>query len=129
MYCVVSYMKTEAAVQTDVRLELSQRGVRVWRNNVGVLQDKDGRHVRFGLANESTRVNKEIKSSDLIGITPITITQDMVGKTIGVFTSYEIKKEGWKYTGNGRELAQAAWINLVQGLGGIARFISSVSQL
>jgi hypothetical protein len=122
-------MKSEAAVQTDVRLELSRRGVRVWRNNVGVLQDKDGRYIRFGLANDSRKVNENFKSSDLIGITPVTITPDMVGQTIGVFTSYEIKHEGWKFTQSGRHKAQAAWLMLVNSLGGIGRFITSVNDL
>ena len=40
------------------------------------------RAIKYGLA---------VGSSDLIGITPIKITEDMVGKTIGVFTGVEVK--------------------------------------
>lgn len=122
-------MKSEAAVQTDIRIETSRRGARLWRNNVGALQDASGRFVRYGLANESKRMNETLKSSDLIGITPIVITPEMVGHTIGVFTSYEVKHEGWKYTGTGREKAQAAWLTLINKLGGIGKFISSLQEI
>lgn len=122
-------MKSEAAVQTEVRLETCKKGVRLWRNNVGALQDASGRYVRYGLANESKKINDVIKSSDLIGITPTVITPDMVGQTVGIFTSYEVKHEGWKYSGSPREQAQAAWLTLVKNLGGIAAFVSSLDDL
>jgi hypothetical protein len=126
---MVEVMKSEAAVQTDIRLEASRRGARLWRNNVGALPGPSGIPVRYGLANESKRMNEAIKSSDLIGITPVVITQEMVGRTLGVFTSYEVKQEGWKFTGSKREVAQAAWIRLVKAFGGYARFVSDVSNL
>lgn len=116
---------SESAIQMAVRLEASQKGARLWRNNSGGLYDETGRFIRFGLANDSEKLNKEIKSSDLIGITPVLITQDLVGCTIGQFTSYEIKKGGWKYSGSDREIAQLRWIQLVVALGGRAAFVSS----
>jgi len=122
-------VKSEAEVTVDVRLALSKRGVRCWRNNCGAVTTDDNRHIRFGLGNESASLNKQIKSSDIIGITPVVITQEMVGTTVGVFTSYELKHEGWRYTGSGRQAAQNAWLNLVQSLGGIARFITAVQDL
>lgn len=117
---------SEASIQQRLRLWASKRGVRLWRNNVGVLKDERGVPVRYGLANESKAMNQNIKSSDLIGITPVTVTPDMVGKTLGVFTAYECKAEDWSYRANKREIAQLKWLELIQSLGGIAQFINSV---
>lgn len=119
----------EQDLQSLVLVESSKRGTRMWRNNVGCLQNKEGRYIRYGLCNSSKKLNKVLKSSDLVGITPIVITSDMVGQTVGVFTSYEIKRPGWKYSGCGREAAQEAWLTLVRSLGGIARFISDIGDL
>jgi hypothetical protein len=115
---------SEAAVQQQVRLEASRRGLRLWRNNNGATFDESGRMIRYGLANDSAALSKRIKSSDLIGITPHVILAMDVGRTVGVFTSYEVKRSGWRYAGTAREVAQAAWISLVVSLGGIAKFIS-----
>ena len=109
---------SEAAVQQRVRIAESRNGVRLWRNNVGVLRDSRGVPVRFGLCNDSPALNKRLKSADLIGITPVSIG----GQVVGVFTSIEVKRPGWKYTGTGREKAQLAWAQLVVALGGIAKF-------
>ena len=113
---------TEVVNQQKVRMKACKRGARLWRNNVGVLYDEKGRPVRFGLANDSASMNKQVKSSDLIGITPHKITLEDVGKTVGIFTSIEAKRDTWKYTGTAREVAQYTWIKLVISLGGIAKF-------
>lgn len=113
---------SEAAVQQQIRITASQRGWRLWRNNVGVLRDERGVPVRYGLANESAAVNATIKSADLIGIRPVLITQDMVGTVIGQFVSVECKREGWHYTGTKREVAQQRWAEMVRALGGHACF-------
>ena len=105
-----------------VRLRASQRGDRLWRNNNGAGTLSNGSFVRWGLANETEAMNRSLKSSDLIGIRPVTITPEMVGRTIGQFVSRECKRSGWKYRGTPRELAQKAWIDLVNTLGGDAAF-------
>ena len=112
---------SESSVQTRVRLEASRMGARLWRNNSGV-DTSEGKHVRYGLSNESTQMNAVCKSSDLIGIKPIVITQVMVGSTIGQFMAREVKKGDWHYTGIPREVAQLKFLEIVNGLGGDGRF-------
>ena len=121
--------KSEAAITQRVRLKASQKGARLWRNNVGVWMDERGVPVRYGLCNESAAMNKQLKSSDLIGITPVLIAPQHVGQTLGVFTAYELKAGNWKHSGNKREQAQFNYINLVSSMGGIAKFINSEDQL
>jgi len=114
--------KSEAWAKQKIRLNASKIGVRLWVNNVGVLFNEGGRPVRYGLANDSKGLNSQLKSSDLIGITPCRITPQDVGRMVGIFTSVEVKRPGWKYTGEGRETPQLGWINLIVSLGGIAAF-------
>jgi len=121
--------RSEGYVQSAVRLEASQKGMRLFRNNVGVLPDRNGRPVRFGLANDSPAMNDALKSGDLIGIRRVVITQEHVGYAIGQFVSRECKTEGWQYTGTEREIAQRAWMNLVVSLGGDAAFATKVGTL
>lgn len=112
----------EASIQSLVRLEAARRGWQLWRNNVGVLLDAKGRPVRYGLANDSKQVNANIKSADLIGIRPVLITPDMVGKVIGQFVSRECKESHWKYNPRDtRDVAQGRWAALVNSLGGDAK--------
>ncbi len=125
---VISDAKSEAFVQSGEMINASRRGGRLWRNNVGVLPDKYGRPVRYGLCNESKEVNKVCKSSDLIGVQPILITEDMVGSTIGQFVAREVKKPGWHYVGNAHEEGQLNFLSLVIALGGDAQFINDVDE-
>ena len=120
---------SEGAVQQRVRLQASKQGTRLWRNNVGVLTDNRGVPVRYGLANESKAMNKQIKSSDLIGITPIVITPEMVFQTIGVFTAYECKRGNWQWSGSEHEEAQRRYLQLVASMGGISKFITAPEDL
>ena len=113
---------SESRVQSNVRLLAAENDAKLWRNNVGVLTNEDGRPVRYGLANDSPALNKRLKSGDLIGWRRRLITPDMVGTTIAQFASRECKPAGWKFTGTPREKAQAAWAQLVTIEGGDARF-------
>jgi hypothetical protein len=115
-------LKTEADVLKHRRMVLARAGGLAWRNNVGATTDANGNMVRFGLANESTSVNKKVKSSDLIGIQPVLVTHDMIGLTIGQFVAEECKRPGWKWSGNEHELAQRKFHELVISKGGVARF-------
>lgn len=116
---------TEAYVQSHVRLQANKLGGRLWRNNVGAYDPNrpPAGYMRWGLCNDSPEINAVCKSSDLIGIMPIMITADMVGKTIGQFTARETKKATWQPgEDKKREDAQQNFINLVNSLGGDAKF-------
>jgi hypothetical protein len=113
---------SEAAVDTRVCLQAPKLGWRLWRNNVGAGKLENGSFVRWGLANESTAMNRKIKSADRIGIAPVLIKPEHVGQTIGQFCSIEVKHGAWKYTGTEHEEAQLRWAKLVTSLGGLAMF-------
>jgi len=116
---------TESYIQKMIRLEACAVGGRLWRNNVGAVHTSDNRFIRFGLANESKKENLILKSSDLVGIKPVKVTQEMVGRTFGQFWCKEVKTKGWRYSeGDARSRAQLAWINLINTLGGDACFAS-----
>lgn len=83
-----------------------------------MLTNERGVPVRYGLANESKKMNLRIKSSDLIGWRPVVIG----GVRIAQFVAREVKPQGWHYTGTGREPAQKAFLDLVNAAGGDARF-------
>jgi hypothetical protein len=119
----------ERNVQADVRLEAGRKGVKLFRNNVGMLFDKRGTPVRFGLANDSAIINDVLKSGDLIGWRKRLITQDMLGSYIAQFVSREVKHPGWKFTGTDRELAQLAWAFLILKDGGDACFCNAEGSL
>ena len=111
----------ETNLTKKIRLDAAAHGIYLWRNNIGAVKTRTGM-MRFGLANESSNLNKTLKSADLIGIKPVIITQEMVGQRVGVFMSREVKESNWKYSGTRAELAQQAWIDLINGLGGDASF-------
>ena len=121
--------QSEAEVQAETKLEYSQKinGV-LWRNNVGAFKSPNGAWVRYGLANDSKQMNAVLKSSDLIGWTPVVITPEMVGHTIAVFTSIEVKEEGYKPSGKKQIdhiAAQQKWCDGVTKAGGIAGIVDS----
>jgi hypothetical protein len=94
----------------------------LYRNNVGVFQIKDKgrpRSITTGLGKGS---------SDLIGYAKRTITPDMVGKTVAIFTAIEVKREGWNKNKklNPHEQNQANFIARVKEDGGIAGFSASI---
>jgi hypothetical protein len=128
--------KSEAYAQQQARFAVAKLGGMAWRNNVGASKTKEVHAcprcafnfevqlapIRWGLCNDSMKLNKKIKSSDLIAIIPRLITPELVGSTIGQFVAIETKKPGWKYAGNEHEVAQMAWLQLIAGKGGVSMF-------
>jgi hypothetical protein len=121
--------RSESAVQSQIRIEASSKGARLWRNNVGGAYTEDGSFFRYGLCNESKQMNAVLKSSDLIGISPLLITQNHVGSIVGQFLAREVKESFWTYSGTDREVAQLNFLNLVASLGGNAAFANSEGTL
>lgn len=113
---------SEAATTQRMLLAAAAAGIYPWRNNVGSLPDETGRWIRYGLCNDTKKLNENYKSSDFIGPKPVIITQEMVGHKFAQFWCREMKPADWRYTGQGREPAQLRFIELVLSLGGDAAF-------
>lgn len=120
--------KSEAWAQQQIRLKIAKAGGMAWRNNVGATPARcpdcgeKQRPLRYGLANDSAKLNAHVKSSDIIGAMPRLITSAMVGTTIAQFVAVEAKRPGWNFAGNEHETAQATWLALIAKLGGFATF-------
>lgn len=120
--------KSEAWAQQRARFNGAKHGAVLWRNNVGATPARcpdcgaKQRPVRYGLANDSHKLNEVIKSADLIGGIPRLITPDMVGQTLAQLAAVETKRPGWAFTSTKHEQAQAAFLALVVSMGGYATF-------
>ena len=103
---------SEQRIQQEIRLAISHGDTKVFRNNTGTLRDQNGRPVQFGLCKGS---------ADLIGWRTITVTPDMVGQRLAVFTSIEVKTPAGRLRPE-----QQQWLDAVQAAGGIAGVARSV---
>lgn len=113
---------TEKAIAQRVRADAFAAGRVLWRNNVGSLLDARGVPVRYGLMNESKKMNERNKSPDYVGIKPVLITPAHVGQVIGQFYAIETKDADWIYTGTPHEIAQLNAITVINNYGGDAKF-------
>lgn len=106
-------------------IEYSKEGHRLWRNNVG--QGWVGKTIRRGnsvIINNPRPLHAGLVkgSSDIIGLTKIKITPDMVGKEIAVFTALELKTSSTRTTKE-----QKSFINIVNMSGGIGAIVRKFS--
>lgn len=113
---------TEKNIQSLIHIAVSKEGSTIFRNNTGmawqgeVIRKKDyiviknPRPIHAGLCPGS---------SDLIGWTPLTITADMVGKTVAVFTSIEVKSQRGRTSEEQKNFI--AKVRESGGIAGIAR--------
>lgn len=108
-------MNAETPLSQRIRLVASNFSAALFRNLVGKFQTVNGDYVNCGLGPGS---------SDLVGWTRVTITQDMVGKPAAIFTAVEVKVPG-AHTDPDRLKKQTAFIDAVKRDGGRAGFASS----
>jgi hypothetical protein len=98
----------EAVIQAKIRLAVGKamRAIRLFRNNCGVAHHADGSRVVYGLAPGS---------SDLIGLVPVLIGPEHVGRRLAVFAAVEVKRPGQAATPQ-----QINFLEMVQQAGGVA---------
>lgn len=114
---------SEANQQQLIRLAAPRHNAQLLRNNSGACTDQTGRVIRYGLGNDSAKLNKVFKSSDLIGFQTVTVTPDMIGHKLAVFMGVEVKAPGWSLRpGDKRAQAQQSFGDWVTQHGGIFRF-------
>jgi len=121
----------EQQAQDEVRLAAASVSMRLLRNNRGMFTNEYGRPVRFGLGNESSK-DKDFLSSDEIGGTMVTITPEMVGKKVFIFTAIEVKPKGFKmraFKPGTREHGQLKFLEWVVSMGGFGGFATSADDL
>lgn len=106
---------TETTLVHRLLRRASALGLRLFRNNVGILRDRDGRYVTYGLC---------VGSSDLIGWRTITIGPEHVGQRLAVFVAIEAKVGTNQPTPE-----QRAFLDAVHAAGGEARVIRDGSDL
>jgi hypothetical protein len=109
---------TEQDLQQQIRLQLGIGHIRLWRNNCGVLPDRQGRPVRFGLCPGS---------SDLIGLRTVTVTPEMVGQRLAVFAAVEVKAPRGKLTEQQGHFLAA--VERMGGLAGVARSVEDAAAI
>ena len=99
---------SETALQNKIRLAVGKlKDTRIFRNNVGMING-----VQFGLC---------VGSSDLIGFQSVTITPEMIGQKVAIFTAIEVKTEEGKVSEQ-----QTKFLSMVQKFGGIGAVVRSV---
>jgi len=105
----------EQPILKRILLACSRGPVRLWRNNCGALQDRNGRWVRFGVANPG--------GADLIGFKTITVTPELIGTKLAIFCAIEVKQKSGRIRAE-----QQAFIDNVRVHGGLAGIARSVEE-
>lgn len=126
---------SEREIIEQILMAASEKGARLFRQNVGVgWAGKVVRATKAGMVSiqpgdviirgaRPLHAGLATGSADIVGITPVTITQDMVGQTVGVFTSVEVKTGRVPTT-----KAQQRWFDMVEKMGGKAMIVRSVEE-
>jgi hypothetical protein len=117
---MASSSSREDIVSAEIDLALSHGDVRLWRNNVGVLVDRTGRPVAYGLGSKGGKVLAG--TSDKIGLRSLLVTPEMVGRRVALFAAIE-EKDLAKATP-----AQLRFIAQVQKAGGLAGVAHNVAE-
>ncbi len=115
----------EAPLMRRIMMKLTESpAVRVFRNNVG--SGFQGRTVHEGTGEVVLTGARRIKfglcegSSDLIGWTTLTVTPEMVGRRVAVFTALEVKRDKKQKP----TPEQVNFLRAVRQAGGIAEVVT-----
>lgn len=107
----------ESDILRKIREELGKiPHVIVWRNNTGMLEDRNGTKVRFGLCEGS---------ADLVGMVTMRLAGEVgcpAGLVVGRFIAIEVKQPGKKPTA-----VQLKFIDIVRSFGGAACWVDNVA--
>lgn len=121
----------EQQASEDVEIFAPSLKLTLMRNNNGACYDNTGRLIRYGLGHISDK--DLMKSGDFVGMLQVTITPEMVGKTVPIFANVEIKPADFKlkesYNQNSREFKQEAFNDFVRQKGGFGYIVRSPSDL
>lgn len=118
-------MESEAALLRRLLIAGSARGARLFRNQVGhyviahpncLHCQRDGRRISSGMA---------VGSPDLVGWQSVTITPDMVGRTVALFVGVEAKRPG----GGVVSEDQRRFLTALEQAGAIAGVVRSIADL
>jgi hypothetical protein len=119
--------QAETAFSNEIRLALGKtdRHARLFRNVSGEFWGGKLLNFSNGVATlacaQKVSTGLHTGAGDLIGLTTITVTPDLVGKRIAVFTSGEVKLKGGRI-----EAGQPEWCDFVNAAGGRAGFLYSI---
>lgn len=107
-----------------IELGKSCPDTRVFRNNTGMAYQSNNikKHPNGSITLFDYRVIYAglcVGSSDLIGLTSIVITPDMVGKRIATFTAIEVKSEKGVVSGPQQDFMN--FVTAFDGIAGVAR--------
>ena len=117
----------EQGIQNLIRIFMSGIGVVNWRNNTGTGWVGKAKNIRTHCTVACEPGDVVIKnarplrsglckgSSDIIGITPVFITQAHIGRTLGVFSAIEVKSKTGKPSAD-----QLNFLRVVEKAGGFA---------
>lgn len=128
---------TEIDEMRRAMMAMSDEGSKVFRNNVaqgvmGQIEWHRGHEPKTVTLRPGDAVVRSARvlhagllegSHDVIGITPVTITPEMVGRVVGVFTSVEMKFGRKKMT-----TEQQRWERMVLACGGITGVAYSAAE-
>ena len=112
---------TEKEIINQYLLKYSEEGHRLWRNNTGMAYQGIAHYKGRNLTLTNYRplhAGLCQGSSDLIGLTQVTITPEMVGQKIAVFTAIEIKAGKTRST-----WLQENFVKTINKLGGIGKIV------
>ena len=127
---------SEKTLISEIQLLFTQKGNRIFRQNVGTgwagefFKPAMETSVRVSPRDVVVKNARPLKaglctgSSDLIGWQSITITEDMIGKRVAIFTAIEVKHGSTRTTEE-----QKRFIESVNNSGGHAKIVRSLDEV